>query len=151
MEEKKRVRPTWAQVRELESLVGSLREELRLSQRELSLSGQGHDALVEESAAMSAELVELRRKMDEQMEGTSRLVKDCDDWREKYRVLSEKCAGLGDIETHCKSLEDSNVALNKELDKYRESNVGLGKKCAELSNEIERMKSRGFWARVFNK
>lgn len=151
MEEKKRVRPTWAQVRELESLVGSLREELRLSQRELSLSGQGHDALVDESAAMSAELVELRRKLDEQMEGTSRLVKDCDDWREKYRVLSEKCAGLGDIETHCKSLEDSNVALNKELDKYRESNVELGKKCAELSNEIERMKSRGFWARVFNK
>lgn len=148
MEEKKRVRPTWAQVRELEGLVVELKEKYNAL---LKIEETGHDALVEESANMSRELVELRRKLDEQMEGTSRLVKDCDDWREKYRVLSEKCAGLGDIETHCKSLEDSNVALNKELDKYRESNVELGKKCAELSNEIERMKSRGFWARVFNK
>lgn len=148
MEEKKRVRPTWAQVRELEGLVVELKEKYNAL---LKIEETGHDALVEESASMSRELVELRRKLDEQMEGTSRLVKDCDDWREKYRVLSEKCAGLGDIETHCKSLEDSNVALNQELDKYRESNVELGKKCAELSDEIERMRSRGFWARVFNK
>ena len=94
MEEKKRVRPTWAQVRELESLVGSLREELRLSQHELSLSGKGHDALVEESAAMSAELVELRRKLDEQVEATSAQVQECYAWREKYREAEDELARL---------------------------------------------------------
>ena len=94
MEEKKRVRPTWAQVRELEALVGSLREELRLSQRELSLSGNGHDALVEESASMSAELVSLRRQLDEQVEATSAQVQECYAWREKYREAEKELVRL---------------------------------------------------------
>ena len=33
---------------------------------------------------------ELKAKLEEQIEGTSRLVKDCDAWREKYRALKEK-------------------------------------------------------------
>jgi len=33
---------------------------------------------------------ELQRKLDEQIEGTSLVVQDCDGWREKYRLLLER-------------------------------------------------------------
>ena len=34
--------------------------------------------------------MELEKKLESQIEGTSQLVKDCDLWREKYQVLKEK-------------------------------------------------------------
>lgn len=59
-EKKKRVRPTLAMVRELEAEIESLRR-----------CGVG----------------EWRRMLDEQIEATSCLVRDCDAWRESYREL----------------------------------------------------------------
>ena len=126
-ENKKRVRPTWTQVRDLEA------------------------------------------KLADQIEGTSRLVKDCDLWREKYQKLFAehnlllKAADNGDSVTEMLSdelatlrgkvtqLESSNNFMDAELRKVR-AELDLEHATADhLAAEVGRLKSRGFWARVFNK
>ena len=126
-ENKKRVRPTWTQVRDLEA------------------------------------------KLADQIEGTSRLVKDCDLWREKYQKLFAehnlllKAADNGDSVTEM--LSDELATLRGKVTQLESSNnfmdAELRKVCAELdlehatadhlAAEVGRLKSRGFWARVFNK
>ena len=140
-ENKKRVRATWTQVRELEA------------------------------------------KLADQIEGTSRLVKDCDIWREKYQRLFEEHQELRDkydhllktneylasqleelkktvkeakaasAETvgHVHALESSNGFMDAEMKKLR-AELELEHATADhLAAEVGRLKSRGFWARLFNK
>lgn len=97
-ENRKRVRPTWAKVRELEA------------------------------------------KLADQIDGTSLLVKDCDEWREKFRKLK------GQNET----LEKSNKFLGYAMEKLRKEMDELEKKNDGLCDELYCLRERGFWARVFN-
>lgn len=92
MEGKRRTRPTWAQVRELED------------------------------------------KLADQIEGTSRLVADCDGWRELYREKSD----MLELETASRKAGDELIERKR-------------KKIKELENRIDRLMSRGFWARLLNK
>lgn len=73
MEEKKRVRPTVAQVKKLSEELASAHERVASLQ----------DAVL----FLEHKLEELEKKYEEQVSGTSVLVKDCDAWRDKYRAL----------------------------------------------------------------
>ena len=130
MSEKKRIRPTLGQVRALESEVNELKEQVRLLEK-----ANGYTA--DEVRGME----EYKRKFEEQLEGTSVLVKDCDAWREKYRSLDEECSVLKTSNDH---MEKEQKRLNGKLQKAAD-------RIHELETEIHVLKSRGFWARVFNK
>ena len=129
-ENKKRVRPTWTQVRDLEA------------------------------------------KLADQIDGTSRLVKDCDLWREKYQKLFAEHKAMLDGQPMSEyerityeKLKDDNATLRGKVTQLESSNnfmdAELRKVRAELdlehatadhlAAEVGRLKSRGFWARVFNK
>ncbi len=142
-EKKKRVRPTWSQVRILEKELAEVKENyrlqlvadkylaeeadelrLKLSQRQaeehpsdcaslkfaLDEQIEGTSRLVAECNAWREKYRVLFKKYNEQLEGTSRLVKDCDAWREKYNELVGKCAA---IEESKANLQDSVSALEK--------------------------------------
>lgn len=98
MEEKKRVRPTWAMVRELEE------------------------------------------KLREQIDGTSRLVADCDGWRDKYRALL----------VECDKVSDRNTELCKEIDRLREERNEAEFELESLRKQTERLEKRGLFARMLN-
>jgi len=97
---------------------------------------------------------ELEKKLESQIEGTSQLVKDCDAWREKYRGVVDgyvPVSKYNDLLAKNNTLEQSNKLMEDELNRVREANVSLGKKCAELSNKLSELLSRGWFARLFNK
>lgn len=130
MSEKKRIRPTLGQVRALESEVNELTEQVRLLEK-----ANGYTA--EEVRGME----EYKRKYEEQLEGTSLLVKECDAWREKYRTLDEEC----------NVLRVSNGHMEKEQKRFNEKLQKAVDKIHDLETDIYVLKSRGFWARVFNR
>ena len=82
----------------------------------------------------------LEARLNDQIEGTSRLVKDCDEWREKFRKLKAKY----------KTLERSNKYMEEVTMLLRNENAELTKKNDNLCDELYRMRNRGFWKRVFN-
>lgn len=133
-EKKKRVRATLTQVRALESELARVREDCRLASVE-----NGH--LRDDLAAVRHDADVLRRKLDEQVDGTSRLVADCDLWRAKYRALVDKYD----------TAERSNGYMHDELVRVREARDEARERCAELANELHRIKNRGFVSRVFNR
>lgn len=107
---------------------------------------------------------ELEKKLAEQIEGTSQLVKDCDAWREKYRELKKKYDDAlhvrndvvprkvhQELVTENRTLVESNKLMEEELNRVRDANVSLGKKCAELNNKLSELLSRGWFARLLNK
>lgn len=98
---------------------------------------------------------ELEKKLESQIEGTSQLVKDCDAWLEKYckleKKLQEATDDFNDLNGDKKILEHSNKLMEDELKRVREANESLGKKCAELSNKLSELLSRGWFARLLNK
>lgn len=118
-ETKKRVRPTWTQVRTLEA------------------------------------------QLAEQIEGTSRLVKDCYLWREKYQKLFAEYMELKsatDDNDIIRSLRDKNTTLERsndlvktELDLREAKYKILEEALEERTAEVERLQSRGFWDRLFNR
>ena len=48
-------------------------------------------------------------------------------------------------------LEKSNELMEQELTLLRKVNASLRRECKELGSELLAVRSRGFWARVFNK
>ena len=48
------------------------------------------------------------------------------------------------------ALECSNRLMEEELERVRKDKRDLIERCKELINERQKLKSRGFWARVFN-
>lgn len=79
---------------------------------------------------------ELEAKLADQIEGTSRLVKDCDEWRDKYRKLKVQFGFIA-----------SNSGEFVPEYKYTEL---LAEKTA-LQEELDSLRKRGFWARVLNR
>lgn len=88
---------------------------------------------------------ELEKKVSELMEGNSRLVKDCDAWRDKFRQLQEKFDSC-DKGTLMRKLSEAEAVLAP----LRNENESLSREIRDLSDEIERLKGRGLLARVFN-
>ena len=104
---------------------------------------------------------ELEDKLADQIEGTSRLVKDCDIWREKYQRLFEEHQELlaqtngneviADLRSKVTQLESSNNFMDAEMKKLRAELEMEHATADHLAAEVGRLKSRGFWARLFNK
>lgn len=155
---------------------------------------------------------ELERKLAEQIEGTSKLVADCDHWRELYRGLlkdqkkmrkeldAHEVVSVSEYNALVKKYDDvveESVSMSAELTQLRSDNAELVAKLsaqsndsnAEIStlsgrindleheltqkevairmsegrleqmtrlvsdckNEVEALRNRGFWARVFNR
>ena len=84
---------------------------------------------------------ELEKKLEEQIEGTSRLVQDCDGWREKYMNIREKN----------ETLESSNRLMELELEKVREEDYSCEEYINDLQGRIFFLENRGLFARLFNK
>jgi DNA anti-recombination protein RmuC len=104
---------------------------------------------------------ELEAKLADQIEGTSRLVNDCDLWREKYQKLFAEYEELKAVTNESEiirnlrdknmTLEQSNSLMKEKLDSL-DSHIKVLESVAEKrAAEIERLKSRGFWDRVFNR
>ena len=115
--EKKRTRPTWAMVRQLEAEVSELRDTNRFLNELNGKSDAEKDAII----------MDLKQKLDGQIEGTSRHVQDCDVWRDKFHALEKE---IGVLKAEKELLE---VALDDRAD------------------EVRRLKRRGLWSRILNK
>ena len=168
-ENKKRVRPTWAQVRVLEAEIVELKDTIKFYD-----DHKGED--------LRKVVVELQEKLESQIEGTSTLVHDCDLWREKYQDLKKRfddlvekekkeseayknlesnykgqLAGAEDLAEQVKTLKDknatleqSNLGLQQGIDEERKLREGAAKDYQEARKEVMRLKNRGFFARLFN-
>lgn len=118
-----------------------LQEKLDKCEKELESQIDGTSNLVRDCDIWRDKYRELKAKFDEQVEGTSRLVADCDAWREKYR----------DLKSENQTLEASNKYMEEEMERVRIANRSLNELNDERLAQIQQLKSRGFWARVFNK
>ena len=130
MSEKKRVRPTLGQVRDLENEVSVLKEQVRLLEM-----ANGY------SAEEIEHLFSYKRMYEEQMDGTSVIVADCDAWREKYRKLKKESD----------TLQKSNSLMEEELKRVRKRAEDATADYNRARREVLFLRSRGFWSRVFNK
>lgn len=108
-----------------------------------------------------AEYRELERRIDEQIEGTSRIVADCDGWRAKYRDLIDEISKGNDkkvlrdhieaLECENKTLRHSNKLMEAELENIRLSDNEYTRENRELRDEVFYLRNRGLWARILNK
>lgn len=108
-----------------------------------------------------AQYREMERKLEEQIEGTSRIVQDCDGWREKYRKLvkevSKNCVDkvlkdrIDTLERENDTLSRSNEFMASELNSIRKQDSSVARENQELRDELFCLKNRGFFARLFNK
>lgn len=121
-EKRKNSRPTVTQVRMLTDEIERLRNEYAQLRREKENADMIHESIVEESAKMSKELTELRKQ-----------VRASEDVRKM------------------KALEQSNVALEEELERQRKENADLEYRLYKVSSEKELLKNRGFFARLLNR
>ena len=114
--------------------------------------------------ALEAQIKSLHAKLDDQIDGTSMLVQDCDGWRDKYHAL------LAERDFY-KSAADALVAKNKELgDNIEisypkiEFNAADGEYIRNFLDELGPLTSedndaksepvvvkRGFWSRLFKR
>ena len=132
-EKKKRIRPTWTQVRQLEAEIAELKDTMKFC-----------DAFKEQG---SVEIIrELRKKLDEQIDGTSALVKDCDLWREKYQELFNRFNNISDKlkreEAAKEELQESAKQEENEKNALEERYDDLVAESATMSKEMSDIRSR---------
>ena len=104
---------------------------------------------------------ELQTKLDEQIEGTSLIVADCHGWRAKYRSIIEEISKGNDkkvlrdhieaLECENRTLRHSNELMETELRRNNEVINMCDNANRDLRGILHNIKSRGFWARVFNR
>ena len=104
---------------------------------------------------------ELEARLEEQIEGTSRIVADCDGWRAKYRDLIDEISKGNDkkvlrdhieaLECENKTLKRSNEYMNCELEMIRGTESDVTKENKELRDLVFYLKNRGLWERITNK
>lgn len=68
--------------------------------------------------------------------------------REKISELKDK---LSQLSAENKDLRSSNLGVRMDLSKSRETVEWQKRLLADYEADIERLRSRGFWARVFNR
>ena len=108
-----------------------------------------------------AQYRELEAKLEEQIEGTSHIVADCHGWRRKYRELIKEISKGNDkkvlrdhidaLECENKTLRHSNELMETELKRNSQVLEWNTKVMNDLRGVLHNLKSRGFWARVFNR
>lgn len=118
-----------------------LRKELSDCEKKLESQIDGTSMLVKDCDAWREKYRELLKMYKEQIDGTSRLVGDCDAWRDKYHTLIAEN----------KTLEASNKHMEAELERVRDANQSLNDLNDERLAQIHELRSRGFWARIFNR
>ena len=73
----------------------------------------------------------------------------------KYEALQDESSTMSkemtDLRSKAKMLESSNKHMEAELERVRNANQSLSDLNDERLNQIQRLKSRGFWARMFNR
>ena len=101
-----------------------------------------------------------KAKVEELEEVIHRQCIELNEWREKYRELIESikegkevkvlrnhiCA----LESENETMKRSNDYMAKEIDRIRLEHKELRKKYEEVIEELDFLKSRGFWARLWN-
>lgn len=65
--------------------------------------------------------------------------------------VNELKSRINDLEAENIALSSSNKFMEAELDRVREVNASLKKRCAESESRCEHLLGRGFWERLFNK
>jgi chromosome segregation ATPase len=149
-EKKKRVRPTLTQVRAL--------------QNELDALKVNYEVKCKDVEVLRKEKQELSDKLEEQINGTSTLVSDCDAWREKFRKLNDefdeyknnksnadvpkKC--LDELQVKYDELKKNHGDVCARLDAITEEKKEMEKDLDEHKAEVLRLRMRGLWARIFN-
>lgn len=126
----KRFRPTLTAYRALEKELAEVSEAYRLqlvADKHLAEDVKWLKMKLLASAEENPAYQKLKRQLDEQIEGTHNLAEDCNGWRKKYHELQAK--------------------LDNTLEQLREER----KISRDVMDECQKLKNRGFWARVFNK
>ena len=155
MSEKKRWCPSLTAYRELQKELAEVNENYRLQMVEnknLSEEVKQLKMKLLDAAEENPLYVELKRQFEDQIEGTSRLVGDCDAWRDKYHQLEDKHKeDCQKNHSECDTLDKSNKMMEDELARQRDANKRLSEKNTLLYRENQFLKSRGLWGRVLNK
>lgn len=96
----------------------------------------------------SVEIIrELRKKLDEQIDGTSALVKDCDLWREKYQELFKRFNNISDklkreeaakaeLQESAKQEENEKNALEERYDDLVAENATMSKEMSDIRSRL---------------
>ena len=141
MEKKKRVRPTVTQVNELKSRINDLEAENTKLRFGISKQQKDFDSL--------------KNNIDGVWEEKNKMVKlnaqlCCNEISLKGEI-EELQKKIEDLEIEKQTISSSNKLLETELDRVREANASLKKRCAESEARCEHLLGRGFWERLFNK
>lgn len=96
-----------------------------------------------------AEYRALQKEIDGHMEDKSRLVADCDAWREKYHQLKKEydklnCSDVG-------IAEKSNRLMEEELTRVRKQAEDASKDYNNARREVLWLRNRSLWQRIINK
>ena len=71
--------------------------------------------------------------------------------RQQLVVITNQEEQIAELKRKNKTLEASNQLLNEETERLRESNSNLFTNGVMKTQKILKLKSRKFWARVFNR
>lgn len=133
MEEKKRTRPTWAMVRQLEAEIAELKDTRDFNDR---IS----DVWLDEKRELELKVLEMEEVVHSQCQ-------ELRGWREKYDELFKESRKKNQKTTS----EISNRLLEDEVGRLRSRNEKLIDDNSHLSIRINRLISRGLWSRIINK
>lgn len=101
------------------------------------------------------EFKSLQAELESQIALTSRLAKDCDDWRDKFREKVKECDGMAASckkkDSELSALARSNKLMEAELSKKESECEFLRAVADEKAAETQRLLSRGLWARILNR
>lgn len=156
-EKKKRWRPSLGAYRALESECSELREKVASLRKEIDRKNADVKTLTKRvEAAHKGELVdrlqkeidELKKDLQEQMDGFERLLENCDLWKEKNHELERMHF---DDSTKIEQLTKSEDFLSGEVDRLRAELENEHSENVDLQREVEYLRNRGFWGRLFNK
>ena len=111
----------------------------------------------------------LKSELESQIEGTGVILRESYGWRKKYRDLVsmfENCKTHSkhgeetfkdeyklrlEYQNRCTQLEKSNSLMEEELQRLRKANGALEESNMIMRTELNRIKSRGFWERLFDR
>ena len=97
----------------------------------------------------------LEKEIEGHLEDKSRLVSDCDGWREKYR---DAMRHVDEVETENARLKDEASRMTDDISHlksrisiYDNTLKEMLREKEELQQRVDELSYRGFWSRLFNK
>lgn len=106
---------------------------------------------IEEIDQLTQENEDLKKEKDALKDTVMKLQQDLIKQSEDNRALQEKLSGYIADKTRADMLEEQNSHLKEDLDKQTKQAAEAEDRASAAEAENTRLKSRGFWARVFNK